>query len=58
MSAVRNRAEEGTPAALRQPAAPLKTSSRVGETNTDKQAPHAAPAPSGSIAAIESQLGF
>ncbi|GAB4066055.1 hypothetical protein KHC28_22860 [Ancylobacter sonchi] len=58
MSAVRNRAEERVPAALRQPAAALKTVSRATESPAEKQAQHVPPAPVGSIAAIETQLGF
>ncbi|MDR6951771.1 hypothetical protein J2X65_001120 [Ancylobacter sp. 3268] len=58
MSAVRNRAEERVPAALRQPAAALKTVPRAVETSAEKQASNVPPAPIGSIAAIETQLGF
>lgn len=55
MSAVRTRAEERAPAALRQPAAVLATTLRAAEIRTDKPA---IPAPNGSIAAIETRLGF
>lgn len=58
MSAVRNRAEERAPAALRPQPAQTHAAPRTAEASADKPASFVAPAPVGSIAAIESQLGF
>ncbi len=55
-----NRTEGQTPAALRQPKPTFMNISRQTEasTSTEKKAANAANAPAGSIAAIESRLGF
>lgn len=55
-----NRTEGPVPAALRQPKPTFMNLSRQAETTaaSDKKAANAAAAPVGSIAAIESRLGF
>jgi len=55
-----NRTEGQSPAALRQTKPTFMNSSRQTEAtaSTEKKTANATPAPVGSIAAIESQLGF
>lgn len=58
MPPVLNRAEGQAPAALRQAKAPLSVDPRQSASSIEKKAAAAANAPVGSIAAIESLLGF
>ncbi|MCS0493792.1 hypothetical protein [Ancylobacter mangrovi] len=58
MPPVLNRAEGQTPAALRPAKTPLAADPRQTASSTDKKAGNTAAAPVGSIAAIESLLGF
>lgn len=55
-----NRTEGQAPAALRQPKSTFMNISRQAEApaSTEKKAVNTANAPAGSIAAIESRLGF